>query len=221
MQTRGRFIQDIQRPPRRAFAELFRQFDALRLPARQRRRLLTHLDVAQAHTHQCIHFFADAGDRLEEALRVLDGHIQHVSDGLALELHLKRFAVIALAFAGFTFDIDIRQEVHLDLDHTVALTGLAAAALDVKAETPGLVPARLGFGQTGKPVADRGEGTGIGRRIRPRRAPDGALVNVDHLVQMLQPLDRLARRRRLARPVQVHRRGLEQGLDRQGRLPAA
>jgi hypothetical protein len=39
----------------------------------------------------------------------------------ALELHLQRLAVVALAVAFLAGDIDIGQEVHLDLDQAVAL----------------------------------------------------------------------------------------------------
>src|SRR3546814_15117928 len=65
--------------------------------------------------------------------------VQNVGDGLALERHLQRLAVVALAVAHVAGDVDIRQEVHLDLQHAVALTGLAPPALDVEGEAPRLV----------------------------------------------------------------------------------
>ena len=55
-------------------------------------------------------------------------------DGFALVLNLQRFAVIAFAFALVARYVDVRQEVHLNLDHPVALTGFAATAAHVKAE---------------------------------------------------------------------------------------
>jgi hypothetical protein len=66
---------------------------------------------------------------------------------LPLELDLQRLAVVALALADVAGDVDVGQEVHLDLDDAVALAGLAAAALDVEGEAPGLVAARLGLRQ--------------------------------------------------------------------------
>src|SRR5207244_7055103 len=99
-------------------------------------------------------------------------HVEHVGDRLALELDLQRLAIVALALAHIAGDIDVGQEVHLDLDDAVALTGLAAPALDVEREAARLVAARLGFRQAGEPFADRGERAGIGRRIAARRAPD-------------------------------------------------
>jgi hypothetical protein len=104
-----------------------------------------------------------------------------------LNSDVERLAVVALALADVAGDVDVRQEVHLDLDDAVALAGLAAAALDVEREAARLVAACLGFRQAGEPFADRREGAGIGRRVGARRAADRRLVDVDDLVDMLQP----------------------------------
>ena len=74
---------------------------------------------------------------------------------LSLIAHLQRLAVVALALADVAGDVDVGQEVHLDLDHAVALAGLAAPALDVEREAARPVAARLGLRQAGEPVADR------------------------------------------------------------------
>src|SRR3546814_12083096 len=127
-------------------------------------RLLAHLHMAKPDLGQHRPLVADALHRLEELDRVLHRHVQNVGDGLALERHLQRLAVVALAVAHVAGDVDIRQEVHLDLQHAVALTGLAPPALAVEGEAPRLVSARLRFWQAGEPVADAGEGAGgIGR----------------------------------------------------------
>ena len=111
--------------------------------------------------------------------------------------------------------------MHLDLDHAVALAGLAAPAFDVEGEAAGLVAARLGLGQLGEPFADRGEGAGIGRGVRARRAPDRRLVDVDHLVEMLQPLDRVVLAGQFARAVQLAGDRAIERLDQKGGLAAA
>ncbi len=116
-------------------------------------------------------------------------------------------AVVALALADIALDIDVGQEVHLDLDDAIALARLAAAALHVEGEAAWLIAARLGFRQLGVPVADRRERAGIGRRVGARRAPDGRLVDIDHLVEIFQALDAVVRRRMLAALVEFARRG--------------
>jgi len=102
------------------------------------RRLLADLDVAQPHLDQHQHFVADAGHRLEEFRGVLDGHVEHVGDRLALEMDLERLAIVALAVAHVAGDVDVGQEVHLDLDQPVAGARLAAPALTLKLNRPGL-----------------------------------------------------------------------------------
>ena len=52
--------------------------------------------------------------------RLLDGHVEHVGDALALEAHLERLAVVALAVALLARHVHVGQEVHLDLDLAVA-----------------------------------------------------------------------------------------------------
>src|SRR3546814_20336481 len=65
-------------------------------------------------------------------------------------------------------------------------TTLFRSALDVEREAAGLVAARLAFGQPREPIAALGEGAGIGRRVRARGAADRRLIDVDHLVEMLE-----------------------------------
>ena len=78
--------------------------------------------------------------------------------------------------------------MHLDLDDAVALARFAATALYVEAESSGCITTRLGFRQAREPITDRAEGAGIGGRVRTRCAADRALVNVDDLVEVLQPV---------------------------------
>ena len=121
---------------------------------------------------------------------------------VALELHLERLAVVALAVADVAGDVDVGEEVHLDLEEAVALARLAAAALDVEREAAGLVAARLAFGEAGEPVADLGEGAGVGRGVGARGAADRRLVDVDDLVEMLEAGDLVVAAGEDARAVQ-------------------
>src|SRR5277367_286834 len=221
MQAGGRLVQDVERAPGGAPRELLGELHALRLAARQRRRLLADLDIAEPHALQRLHLVADRRHRLEQVGGFLHRHVEHVGDRLVAIAHLQRFAIVALALADVAGDVDVGQEMHLDLDDAVALARLAAAALDVEGEAPGLVAARLRLGQAGEPVADRREGAGVGRGIGARGAADRRLVDVDHLVELLQPLDVIVRRGRIAGAVEMARDRLVERIDRQGRLAAA
>src|SRR5580765_6882108 len=110
-------------------------------------------------------------------MRLLDGHRQHLIDAAPLVLDLQRFAVVALAVADVALNVDVRQEVHLHLDQAIALARLAATALDVEREAPGPVPALARLLHLREDFADRREQSGIGSRVRARRAADRALVD--------------------------------------------
>src|SRR6185436_2078687 len=84
----------------------------------------------------------DLRDVREEPERLLDRHVEDVGDRLALEADVQRLAVVPLAVALLARHVDVRQEVHLDLDLPVAAAHLAAPALDVEGEAPRLVAAR-------------------------------------------------------------------------------
>ena len=142
----------------------------------------------------------------EELGRLVDAHLEHVGDRLALVLHLERLRVVALALADFARHVDVGQEVHLDLDDAVALARFAAAALDVEREAPRRVAAHLRFGRQREQLANQVERAGVGRRVRARRAADRRLVDHDHLVELTRALDRAVRSAgRLAVQVLVER----------------
>ena len=221
MQARRRLVKDVEGAPGRAARQLLGELDPLRFAAGQRRRLLADLHVAQANALERLHLVADRRHRLEQVRRLLDRHVEHVGDRPVPVAHLERLAIVALALAHVAGDVDIRQKVHLDLDHAIALAGLAPAALDVEREPPWQIAARLGLRQAGEPVADGSEGAGIGGRIGARSAADRRLVDVDHLVDLVEAVDAVVRRRRVARAVQAARGGLVERVDNQRRFAAA
>ena len=81
--------------------------------------------------------------------------------------------------------------MHLDLDHAVALTRLAATPFYIKAKAPWLIPACSRFLSAGKEFAHGGKDAGIRRWIRSRGAADRALIYIDYLVEQLEALYRL------------------------------
>src|SRR3546814_3269527 len=65
------------------------------------------------------------------------------------------------------------------------------------------------------------EGAGVGRRVRPRRAADRRLVDVDHLVEMFQPFHLVMRASDHARAVERPRGGGIESVDGERRLARA
>ena len=216
-----RLVEDVERPAGRHLAELRGQLDALRLAAGERRRRLAELDVVEADVVQRLQAPAQLRDLGEELERLLDRHLEHVGDRLALEAHLERLLVVAVPVAGLARHVDVGQEVHLDLDRAVALAGLAAAAADVEGEAPGLVAAHLRLGRQRVELADVREQVDVGGRVRARRAADRLLVDVDHLVEDVDPLHRGVLARLDPHPVEPVRERLVDDLVDERRLAGA
>ena len=186
VQSRRRLVEDVERAPRRAARQFRRELHALRLAARERRRTLPKLDVTEPNVGNDLELRLDARDILEELHSFVNRHGEHVGDRLSLVAHLKRLTIVSRSLADLAWHIDIGQEVHLDLDDAVAAARLAASALDVEAEAPGLVAAHLRLRRLTEELADGIEYARVRRRIRARRAPDRLLVDVDDLVDVLK-----------------------------------
>ena len=111
-----------------------------------------------------------AGDRRdagEQPQGLLDRHVEHISDGVALVVDLEGLAVVALALADLAGDVDVGQELHVDLDRAVAGAGLAAAAADVEGEPARQVAAHLGLVGGREEPPDVVEHAGVGGRVGP------------------------------------------------------
>ena len=159
--------------------------------------------------------------RVEEARRIVDGHVQHIRDRLALAEDLERLAAVAPALAGLAGHEHVGQEVHLDAPHALARADLAATALHVEAEAAGLVATDLRLGHAGVDRPDLVEDPGVGRGVRARGAPDGGLVDLDHAHDLAQAGHRVVRAGQVARAGHVPLGGLEQDLVHERALAAA
>ncbi len=122
---------------------------------------------------------------LEEIQGLADSHRKHLADALAFIFNLESFPVISCALTFLARHIDIRQEIHLDLDYSVSVAALAATAFDIEAETPRLVAAHLSLWELRIKVPYMCEHSRIGCRIRPWSLADRRLVYIDDLVEIL------------------------------------
>ena len=115
--------------------KLFCKLNALRLATRKRSCRLAKVNVAKTYIVESLQLVLNTRNICKECKCLVNRHVKHVGDRLAVIENLERLAVIALAMADLARNVDVRQEVHLNLDLAVALTSLAAASLDVKRET--------------------------------------------------------------------------------------
>ena len=89
----------------------------------------------------------------------------------------------------FALNVNIREEVHLNLDGSVTGAVFASTALNIERESARTVAALLrllGLREEGTNLV---EDTSVGGRVRPRRTPDWCLVDVYYFVQLVQALD--------------------------------
>src|SRR5699024_6745070 len=128
--------------------------------------------VAQADIDKRGEVAVNGGNRFEKFRGFRDRHVQYFGDIFALVQHFQGLTVIARAITDFTRDINVRQEVHLNLQGAVTLAGLTAPAFNVKAKASRLITAHLRLLSFGKKVTDFIEHTGIGCRVGPWRTPD-------------------------------------------------
>ncbi len=221
VEARRGLIEQVHGPPGRSSRELGGQLHALGLAARQGGRRLPHPDVAETDVHERLELGPDGGHGLEDAQRFLHGHLEDVGDGVAAVVDLQRLARVALPTAHLAGHVDIGQELHLDLEDPVAPAVLAAPALDVEAEAAGLVTAQARLGDAGEQLADGAEEAGVGGGVGTRGPPDGALVDLDDLVDRLDPLQPVVVAWLLARPAHPSRQRAVEDLGDQRALARA
>src|SRR5207244_7327964 len=99
---RGR-VQAVEGASRGALGQLRGELDALRLAARQGRRRLAQVDVAESYVVQELQFRPDTRLVLEELERLGDRQGEHVGDRLSFISDLEGLAVVAPALAHFAW----------------------------------------------------------------------------------------------------------------------
>ena len=219
VQAGRRFVQDVEGAAGVPLGEFGRELHALRLATGEGGRALAEVDVAEPDPVQRLQFVMDPRLVLEDGERVLDGELEHLADVHPTEPDVERLAIIALPAALLAGHVHVGEEVHLDLHEAVPLTGLAAPPLHVEGEAARAVPTELGLRHLGEELADRGEEPGVGRRIGARGAPDRGLVDVDDLVEMLEPDDAIVCAGEHPCPIEVAGEGALQDVLDEGALP--
>ena len=221
MQASGRLVEDIERFSRIAFRQFGGKFHPLAFPSRERCRGLPQFDVPQSHVLDGLDFLQDIGHVFEELHRLVDGHVEHIGDRLALIPHLQCLPVVAFAVAHLAGHHHIGQEVHLDGLVAVSATSVAPSPLHVEGEPPRFVSPDFRLRQVHEERADITEHPCICGRVRPWRLSDGRLVYAHHLVDKFQTLELPVRHGFLQRAVEMLRENGLQGLIDQRRLPRA
>ena len=203
VQSRSRLVQDIHRAARTAFRKFRRKLHALRFAARQRGRRLPQFDITQAYVLQTFQLVIYPGNVFEKFASGIDRHFQNVVNGFAFVFDFQGFMVIAFAVADVAGNVYVRQKVHFYLDYTVALTGFAPAARNVKAEPPCRIPPGFCVPGPGEQLSDRSKHLYVCCGIRPGRPADRTLIYADDALEVIRAKNFIALPLRLIRTVQL------------------
>ena len=131
-------------------------------------------------------------------------------------MHLQRIAVVACTVTNLAGNVNVRQEVHFYLIHTIALAGLATSSLDVKAEASCLIAAQLGLVGLAEELTDKIKDAGIGCWIGARCASDWGLVDVDDLIRIFYALDAVMLGSTQTRTIELSSQGVIENIIYQG-----
>src|SRR5678815_3822806 len=176
------------------------------------------MDVAKAHIVQRVQLLIDARLILEECECVLDGEIEHISNGKTAESHLQCLAIVSLPFAHVTRHIDIGKEMHLDFHETISFARLTTSTFHVEREATRTISANLRFRHFSEKLANRREESRICRRIGARSSTNRTLIDVDDLVDVFESDNAIVRTRYHSRAIEMTSERVVQNVFDQRRL---
>ena len=160
------------------------------------------------------------GDGLEEAVRVVHSHGQHVRDALASVAHFQGFTVEPFPLARLARHVHVGQEIHLHGFHAGPFAGLASSSRHVEGKAALFVAADFGFRKQGELRSNQVHQPRVGRGVGAWCASDGTLVDRDALVDVVQPCDFLVGQGNADVLVQMVQQRRKKGLVDQGAFAA-
>lgn len=187
MKSCCRLVQNINGLSGTSFTQLGSKLDPLCFPSGKGGRRLAQTDIGKSHVVERLHLSADTRHIFKEGHRFFHCHIQHVVNALSFIFHFQCFPVITLSVTDFTRYIDIRQEMHLNLQDSIPAARLTASSFYIETEPALLVASRLCIRRCRKQVTDQVKHSCIRGRVGPRRTPDRRLVDINDFVKLLQP----------------------------------
>ena len=221
MQAGSRFVQNIERAAGAGLGEFSREFHPLRLAAGKLRRRLAEREVAQAHIDERAKDASNLRHSIKKMGCISGTQFQNIRDRLAVPLGMQCFRGVASAFARLALDPHIWKKMHLHPALAESFTNFAAAARHVEAKRAGRKSACPRFRHLGKQRADVIEDTGVGGGRRAGRGSNRVLIDENHLVDLLESLNRIVCTWLLAGRVQATGERPPENLQHQRRFAAA
>src|SRR5437870_2082442 len=114
---------------------------------------------------------------------LFDSQIQYPSDVVITIPNSEHFGFETPPPTGGTAHLDIRQKMHIHREHTRPLAPFAVPTGNIEREVPRSQVAAARLCRFSEDLADRGKGVRICRRVGPRCAANGPLVNRNYFVE--------------------------------------
>src|SRR5215469_12893854 len=220
VETCCRLVQDVDGAAGGLLRQFRCQLHSLRFASRELGTRLAQLEITQADVYQRRELIVDRWDVPEKASRFIHRHGQYVGDVLAAVSNFERFPIVTRASANLALDIDICEKMHLDPDRAVSLTILAATSFQIEAESSAVVAADARGRKLAEQVSNRSECAGVGRGVGSRGAANGALIDNNCLVNLVETKDRFMPAGALLRLVAMPKQRLAQNVVNQSRFSA-
>ena len=93
---------------------------------------MAELNITKANIKKRLELLLDLGNIFEKWKSVFDRCVKQFGDRKPFVFYRQRFSIVSLAAAHIAGDINVRQEIHLDPFHTVALASFAPAAFYIE-----------------------------------------------------------------------------------------
>ena len=168
------------------FGQLRDEFEPLCFAAGNSGAGLAEGEVAEASFGEKGEGFLKLGVGVEELGRGFDVEIEDVSNAQAVVADFESGGIVAVAVTGFAIDPSRWQEVHLELDTSVALTLGALAFFVIEGEAGGGVATYARFGKLGIEGADVVEEFDVSGGAGTGGFADGSLVDFVAILERIE-----------------------------------
>ena len=185
MESCGRFIEYIHRLGCRSFGKFWRKFDTLGFSTGKCRSWLSYLDVSKSDLIEHIKNLMYPRMCWKEILSFFDIHVQNLGYILSFVSDFQSLLIVAASMTVFTFHINIRQEMHLNLLDSASFTDLTSSSFRIERESSWSISPFHRFLAFWENISYMGKYSSISRNIGMRSPSNRRLVYDYDLVQIM------------------------------------
>ena len=127
--------------------------------------------------------------RMKKLRRFLDRHLHYVADRFLVVEDFERLRIVSATAAVFARHQRLRQKIHFQFDHALAVAGFASTALGVERKTAGRVTAHARNRQLRVKISNLVENFDVSPRSRSRRLANRRLIDFVNRFDLFRAAD--------------------------------